>query len=214
MRFITSLFIILFSFSYALAAPRSDVEVNKSSGRPSPMTFGVYGHGYIPIETDKDLIGYGGGGGFKTTYNINKYVGVGLSTGLTVATSNYQNNRNLTLLSDTRFSLIVQRETERGESGLVPWGSIGFGILAASGDYGSYQKLEDAIGFNFIASLGLRYNFSSAYLGIGAEYSLSRLYGNYISDYYYNGYYYTRRQTSVTMNPSGFNIFGEFGFRF
>lgn len=175
MRFIICLFIILSSFSYVFAAPYSDVEVRRSSGRPSPMTFGIYGYGYIPMETDKDLIGYGGGGGFKTTYNINKYVGVGLSTGLTVATSNYQNNRNLTLLSDTRFSLIVQRETERGESGLVPWGSIGFGILAASGDYGSYQKLEDAIGFNFIASLGLRYNFSSAYLGIGAEYSLSRL---------------------------------------
>lgn len=111
MRFIICLFIILSSFSYVFAAPYSDVEVRRSSGRPSPMTFGVYGHGYIPMETDKDLIGYGGGGGFKTTYNINKYVGVGLSTGLTVATSNYQNNRNLTLLSDTRFSLIVQRET-------------------------------------------------------------------------------------------------------
>ena len=211
--FLTSL-ILLFSFSLAFAQNKSDVEVRRSSGRPSPMTFGVYGQGYIPMETDKKLLGYGGGGGFKATYNINKYVGVGLSTGLTVATSNYNNNRNLTLLSDTRFSLIVQRETERGESGLVPWGSIGFGILAASGDYGSYQKLEDAIGFNFIASLGLRYNFSSAYLGIGAEYSVSRLYGNYISDYYYNGYYYTQRRTSVTMNPSGFNVFGEFGFRF
>lgn len=214
MRFIISLFIILFSFSYTFAAPKSDVEVNKSSNDPSMAIFGVYGYGYIPMETDKNLLGYGGGGGFKFAYNFNKYFALGLSSGLTVATSNYNNRNNLTLLSDTRFSLIVQRETNRGESGFVPWGSIGVGVMAAAGDYGSYQKLEDAVGFSFAVGAGLKYNFRNAYVGIGAEYTFARLYGNYVGDYYYNGYYYTQRRTSVTMNPSGFNVFGEFGFRF
>lgn len=215
MRFIICLFIILSSFSYVFAAPYSDVEVRRSSGRPSPMTFGIYGYGYIPMETDKGLIGYGGGGGFKTTYNINKYFGIGLSTGLTVATSNYNNMSNRTLLSDTRFSIIFQRETENGERGVVPWGSVGFGILTGAGDYGSYQSFEDSIGFNVAFSAGLRYNFRSAYIGIGAEYSIARLYGDLVNDYqyYYGGYYYQRR-VSVTMNPSGFNVFGEFGIRF
>lgn len=214
MRFIISLFIVLFSFSYTFAAPKSDVEVNKSSNEIARSTVGIYGYGYIPMETDKDLIGYGGGGGLKGTYNFNRYVALGLSTGLTVAASNYNNVNNLTLLSDTRLSLIVQRETNKGESGFVPWGSIGVGVMAAAGDYGSFQKLEDAVGFSFAVGAGLKYNIRNAYVGIGAEYTFARLYGDLVGDYYYNGYYYTQRRTSVTMNPSGFNVFGEVGVRF
>lgn len=212
MRFFMSFFIVLFSFSYIFAAPHSDVENKRGYSRPSAMTFGLYGLGYIPMDKDKDLIGYGGGAGFKTTYNIGKYFGVGLSTGLTIATSKHNNVQNLTLLSDTRLSFIIQRETSRGENGFVPWGSFGFGLLAASGDYGGYKQFEDGIGFNFVFSAGLRYNFRNAYIGVGAEYFIANVYGDLVDDYY-NGYYYYPRRTSAIMNPSGFNIFGEFGFR-
>lgn len=200
MRFIIGLFIILFSFSSAFALD-------------DDMSFGLYGYGYIPMETDKNLIGYGGGSGFKLQYDLNKYFAIGASTGFTVASSNYNNTKNTTLLSDSRFLIIFQRNTGKGESGFVPWGSLGFGFLTGSGKYGNTQSLEDTMGFNFTLSAGLRYNFSRTYIGVGAEYSIARLYGDLYTDYY-NDYYYYPRKTNVTVNPSGFNVFGEFGVRF
>lgn len=200
MRIFIILSIILFCFSSAFAFD-------------DDMSFGLYGYGYIPMETDKNLIGYGGGGGFKLQYNLNKYFAIGASTGFTVSTSNYNNTKNITLLSDSRFLVIFQRNTYKGESGFVPWGSIGFGFLTGSGKYGDFQSFEDAMGFNFTLAAGLRYNFSRTYIGFGAEYSIARLYGDLYTDYY-NNYYYYQRKSSAIMNPSGFNIFGEFGFRF
>lgn len=215
MRIILISLILLFGFSFSYAQHTSDVEVNKKNyTRPSPMTFGIYGYGYIPTGLDKDIIGNGGGGGFKVTYNINKYFGIGLSTGLTVAASDNYNN-NLTLLSDSRFFLIVQRETAHLQKGIVPWGSVGFGILAATASYGNYYQIEEAVGFNVVFSAGLRYNFRKAYLGFGAEYSLSKVYGEQIQRYYNDVYYYYYDiSRSVTMDPSGVNIFAEFGYRF
>ncbi len=209
--FLTSL-ILLFSFSFAFAQNKSDVEVNKSyDNRPSIATFGVMGYGYIPLGVDKDLIGNGGGGGFKATINFNRYFALGLSTALSGGSSNYGNTSNLTLLSDTRVLFILQRETLRNQSGFVPWIGLGFGVIASAGNYGTL-KTEDMVGFNISAMAGVRYNFRRAYVGIGAEYMFAALTGDLVSnDNYY--YYYQRRQT-VNMDASGVNIFGEIGFRF
>lgn len=209
--FLTSL-ILLFSFSFAFAQYKSDVEVNKSyDNRPSIATFGVMGYGYIPLGVDKDLIGNGGGGGFKATINFNRYFALGLSTALSGGSSNYGNTSNLTLLSDTRVLFILQRETLRNQSGFVPWIGLGFGVIASAGNYGTL-KTEDMVGFNISAMAGVRYNFRRAYVGIGAEYMFAALTGDLVSnDNYY--YYYQRRQT-VNMDASGVNIFGEIGFRF
>lgn len=209
--FLVSL-ILLFSFSFSFAQNKSDVEVNKSSdNRPSIATFGVLGYGYIPLGVDKDLIGNGGGGGFKATINFNRYFAMGFSTALSGGSSNYGNTSNLTLLSDTRIAFILQRETLRNQSGFVPWIGVGFGVMASAGNYGSL-KTEDMVGFNISAMAGLRYNFKRAYVGIGAEYMFAALTGDLVrnDDYYY---YYQRRQT-VNMDASGVNIFGEVGFRF
>lgn len=209
--FLTSL-ILLFSFSFAFAQHKSDVEVNKSSdNRPSIATFGVMGYGYIPLGVDKDLIGNGGGDGFKATINFNRYFALGLSTALSGGSSNYGNTSNLTLLSDTRVLFILQRETLRNQSGFVPWIGLGVGVMASAGNYGTL-KTEDMVGFNISAMAGVRYNFRRAYVGIGAEYMFAALTGDLVSnDSYY--YYYQRRQT-VNMDASGVNIFGEVGFRF
>lgn len=209
--FLTSL-ILLFSFSFAFAQHKSDVEVNKSSdNRPSIATFGVMGYGYIPLGVDKDLIGNGGGGGFKATINFNRYFALGFSTALSGGSSNYGNTSNLTLLSDTRVLFILQRETLRNQSGFVPWIGLGVGVMASAGNYGTL-KTEDMVGFNISAMAGVRYNFRRAYIGIGAEYMFAALTGDLVSnDNYY--YYYQRRQT-VNMDASGVNIFGEVGFRF
>lgn len=201
MRFIISLFMFLFSFSSVFAY--NFVEEN--------ISLGLVGYGYIPMETDKDILGYGGGGGVKVKYDINKYVGIGLYSGLTISSSNTNNSNNLTLYNDSRFSIIFQRETDDGEDGFVPWGSLGIGFVSGSVKYGDYRSMEDAIGFSATLSAGLKYNFNVFYAGIGAEYSFSRLYGDIINNFF-DGYY--SRQAGVLLNTSGFNIFGEFGVRF
>lgn len=213
MRFILSILILLFSFSFTFAQHRSDVEVNKSnmSSKPALVTFGFMGYGYIPMEVDKDLIGTGGGGGLKAIININRYFAIGFSTSLTGAKSNYANMNNLTLLSDSRILFILQRETGKYESGIVPWGGLGLGVMAGAGAY-DVLTAEDMVGFNLSLMAGLRYNFKMAYIGFGAEYMFASLAGDLV----YKNYMYPYREyrQPVTMNPSGFNIFGEIGFRF
>ena len=169
------------------------------------------GYGYIPLGVDKDLIGYGGGGGFKATVNFNRYFALGFSTALSGGSSNYGNTSNLTLLSDTRIAFILQRETLRNQSGFVPWIGLGFGVMASAGNYGNLNT-EDMVGFNISAMAGVRYNFRRAYFGIGAEYMFAALTGDLV--YNYNYYYYYQRRQTVNMDASGVNIFGEVGFRF
>lgn len=214
MRFVLSLFIILFSFSnvFAATASKNDEEKEKYVF-PSFLSLGIYGYGYIPMETDKDVLGYGGGGGLKMAINFTRYFGIGLSSGFTVTQPKDSSGNKLTILSDIRASIIIQRDTGYHRSGFMPWSSISLGVLSGEVNYGSYQKLEDAVGFNIVLSAGLRYNFKNVYIGIGAEYSFSRLYGDLVNNNYYNGsYYYTRKSGSI-FNPSGFNIFGEVGYR-
>lgn len=202
--FLTSL-IFLLSFSFVFAQSRSDVEVNKSSdNKPTMATFGFMGYGYIPVEADKDLIGYGGGGAVKATINVNRYFAIGLSAGVTAASSNYQNNSNLTLFTNARLSLIAQRETLKNETGFVPWAGLGLGVSAAAGSYGT-AKAKDMLGYDVALMAGVRYNFPKAYFGLGAEYSFSSLTG-YLGN--------NASRSAFSLNPSGVNVFAEAGFRF
>lgn len=139
-RIILALFIIFYSFSNSFALSATD----------EAISLGVYGYGYIPMETDKEPIGYGGGAGAKFVYHINNYFGIGLSTAFTAARSIYNNQPCITLFNDTRFLFIYHRETDIYESGFVPWGSIGLGILTGRGNYEDGNKLEDAIGFDIV----------------------------------------------------------------
>lgn len=202
--FLTSL-IFLLSFSLVFAQNRSDIEVNQSSNKPDMATLSFMGYGYIPVDSSKDLIGFGGGGSVKATVNINRYFAVGLSAGVTAASSNYQNAYNLTLLTNARLLLIAQRETLKNQPGVVPWGGLGIGVVAGSGSYGAGHA-EDMLGYDVAVMAGIRYNFSKVFLGLGAEFSISNL-----SGYLVNG---SISKSPYSLYASSVNVFGEVGFRF
>ena len=208
MRIFFILLIVFFSFSFSFAQHRSDYNEDDSyDDVPSLFSVGVLGSGYVPLGSDKELLGYGAGAGLKAVINMNKFFGIGLSTSLTGAKSNYNGGNNYTLLSTTRLLFIFQKETDRFQKGFVPWFGLGIGLTALFGDY-SIGKTKGMVGFDMTLMAGLRYNFKNAYVGIGAEYITIGISGDMV----YNNKYQTRETTSIDI--SGVNIFGEIGFRF
>lgn len=189
MRFIIGLFIILFSFSSAFALD-------------DDMSFGLYGYGYIPMETDKNLIGYGGGGGFKLQYDLNKYFALGLEGDITAS----RNGTNSTTFGGVRFLLIAQNETEKDKNGFVPWGAFALGTLMGNGSYenGTFNY-KNFSGFDISLMIGLRYNYKRAYFGIGADFT----YGETIAEVQAAELYPNQDFFII-----GTNIFLEAGYRF
>lgn len=162
-------------------------ETAGGSKKVSPFSIGVSGFAYIPTQ-EEYLIGQklstGGGFGVKFKWNFNRFFG--LSTDF-----DYSNSKtNMTFFDITanviniRESLVFQYETYRGESGFVPWVSVGVGAAIAVPEINVFNTAiplpddTNGTGFNVNVSAGLKYNFKNFYTGIFVDWTYSLAYTN------------------------------------
>ena len=180
MKKILILFFILCSFS-AFAQEQS-----QSVKKVSPWSLGISGFGYFPtadIFILNDTIGNGGGFGLKFKGNFNRFIGLATEFNYTYAGKDFYNLVSLNSnIIDIRESLVIQYEKYKGQSGFVPWFSIGVGATIYVPEYNilGYSSSSDfyGAGFNVNIGAGLKYNFKNFYAGIFVDWTYALAFTN------------------------------------
>lgn len=114
---------------------------------------------------------HGGGAALTSKLSFSKYLAFGLDLSLAGTTKTLNNNTKSNFTSFAIApSLIFQRETERNQAGLVPWGGVG--VLITANNYDVTNTTNGGFGFTF--NVGLRYNFKeNFYTGGRLDYLVS-----------------------------------------
>lgn len=204
------LFILLFillSFNVYAQEQSNDKKV-------SPWSIGISGYGYFPtadIFILNDTIGNGGGFGLKFKGNFNRFIGLATEFNYTYAGKDFYNLVSLNSnIIDIRESLVIQYEKYKGQSGFVPWFSIGVGATIYVPEYNilGYSSSSDfyGAGFNVNIGAGLKYNFKNFYAGIFVDWTYSLAYTN-------TQIYLLNRSTNAG-NLDGVRAGIELGFRY
>lgn len=182
---LTLLFTMVAVFSYAqnndnlkmqiIGDNRSWLNEEYKSKFQYPVTAGV--SVFYDASIAKSNIGtynqfhHGGGAALTSKLSFSKYLAFGLDVSVAGASKKLNNgvNSNFTYFA-LAPSLIFQRETERNEAGLVPWGGVG--VLITANHYDVTNTTNGGFGFTF--NVGLRYNFKeNFYTGGRIDYLVS-----------------------------------------
>lgn len=140
-----------------------------------PITAGIsvfYDAAYAKSNINTyDKFHHGGGAALTSKLSFSKYLAFGLDLSLAGTTKTLNNNTKSNFTSFAIApSLIFQRETERNQAGLVPWGGVG--VLITANNYDVTNTTNGGFGFTF--NVGLRYNFKeNFYTGGRVDYLVS-----------------------------------------
>lgn len=140
-----------------------------------PITAGIsvfYDAAYAKSSINTyDKFHHGGGAALTSKLSFSKYLAFGLDLSIAGTSKTLNNNTKSNFTSFAIApSLIFQRETERNQAGLVPWGGVG--VLITANNYDVTNTTNGGFGFTF--NVGLRYNFKeNFYTGGRVDYLVS-----------------------------------------
>lgn len=232
--------LLIYNSSFAQSSNElgsSDTYV-KNTSSAIPLTIGLQGFGLFSVggEINYDH-GNGGGVAINFKHSFNKYLG--LSFGVSYAYAQHKETGDASYygqgfyydytgqshLFDGKILFIVQRETEAGKTGFVPYAYLGgsFNTINMNMDIsinGLGSDIDNIMnnntetnyfgaGVGAILGAGVKYNFEKFYVGVAFDYNLACI----IGDLSVAVESYGSTTETYSMFPSNMRVYAEVGLR-